>query len=720
MKMIITTQNLPGYKVNPYFLISSLLLVLTIYISKYIPIIQSFRNQIFFMQSSVISILIVGLLHLIYLKSFKRYKKILLYFMSAFYCLWICETNFDIVYYFNHKSFSTFYMSFYILPYLAFVILLLKFWVLVVKTFLKIKKLFILISITFAIILVGMFISELKWNISLLSYIGCYEIVTIFLDVIIFYMAAITLIRSHNKVIDNLSLGTMMIVTSNLCTKYLFLTMHPYIFDYSELFHIIGLLIILNGALFLYKNPNRKFIWYSTSSLKVQISLFIYLIFIISSIGLFFLAKGLGIISNEGISTFPILILIYSILIIYFSNLMGQFFAAPFKELERNIQTAVLAFEEKYFNYNNDEFNKLHKFIIKQLKINDHNIKLQKNVNHSVISAMHDIRSPLTALEGLTLKISDKVSSRYIDKLNNQLFIIKQIANDLLIYNKNQSIKVIDGKKTYCILTNLISSTVEQKILEWNANSCDIRFTCNYKHFIWIHVLDYEFKNMISNLLNNAYESMQTQKIIEIAIETIEQYSKIVIRDYGCGIPQQEIPNILVGKSFKHSGNGIGLSNAVKYVESLNGSLRIYSPHEAIGTAIEILIPIAKSIPPWCIVNNCISLGKKIIVIISTDRYIIRVLQKIFFGWNLKPHYFVNSEEFISWYKSSYKGSEIIVFTDHEQENSVNLMNLQHLSLKNVFVISHYAEQSWLQAQLNKTPFILIPKTIIDKINFSI
>lgn len=110
-----------------------------------------------------------------------------------------------------------------------------------------------------------------------------------------------------------------------------------------------------------------------------------------------------------------------------------------------------------------------------------------------------------------------------------------------------------------------------------------------------------DFERVVSNLLQNSVEAtIEKSKMSageikpRINIQMIEGDSRIglTIRDNGIGIPRDILPRIgEVGFSYgKHGGNGVGLSSAKRWAESLGGELEIRSL-EGTGTEVRLTLP---------------------------------------------------------------------------------------------------------------------------------
>ncbi len=106
---------------------------------------------------------------------------------------------------------------------------------------------------------------------------------------------------------------------------------------------------------------------------------------------------------------------------------------------------------------------------------------------------------------------------------------------------------------------------------------------------------------MILNILDNAAKHGGSGKRIQVTSDLVENdpehgedYVRIRIRDYGPGIPPDELPRVKL-KFYKGSskarGSGIGLAVCDEIIRRHNGVLEIANAQEGSGTEVTILLP---------------------------------------------------------------------------------------------------------------------------------
>lgn len=102
-----------------------------------------------------------------------------------------------------------------------------------------------------------------------------------------------------------------------------------------------------------------------------------------------------------------------------------------------------------------------------------------------------------------------------------------------------------------------------------------------------------EFNRILSNIINNAIEATEGDSIeIQISNRKIKNQIVLSIQDRGKGIPSDVIDRLgEEGFSFgkTNEGSGLGLFHAKQYLNSIGGSLSIFSQQNQ-GTLVQITV----------------------------------------------------------------------------------------------------------------------------------
>lgn len=102
---------------------------------------------------------------------------------------------------------------------------------------------------------------------------------------------------------------------------------------------------------------------------------------------------------------------------------------------------------------------------------------------------------------------------------------------------------------------------------------------------------------ILTNLLDNAVKYSPDGARIEVLLEDLGNNVKISVRDYGIGIPENELPRIFErfyrvdkARSRKTGGTGLGLAIVKHLVENLNGQIQV-SSLEGKGSTFSVFLP---------------------------------------------------------------------------------------------------------------------------------
>ena len=101
-----------------------------------------------------------------------------------------------------------------------------------------------------------------------------------------------------------------------------------------------------------------------------------------------------------------------------------------------------------------------------------------------------------------------------------------------------------------------------------------------------------DFKRIISNLLNNAFEAVEKEGEVTLRLSKHEKMLEVEIIDTGRGIPLEILPRI--GErafSYGKDGNGFGVSHAKEVLEKNNGKFDITSKINE-GTTVTLYLPV--------------------------------------------------------------------------------------------------------------------------------
>lgn len=237
--------------------------------------------------------------------------------------------------------------------------------------------------------------------------------------------------------------------------------------------------------------------------------------------------------------------------------------------------------------------------------INEMSAKISQNEKMQtefISSLSHELRTPLTAINGWseTLLSGDTLDSetrRGMRIISREAKRLTEMVVELLDFTRLQ-----DGRMTLSMETTDIRAEFEDTVYMYSSRltqeGIDLEYLDNDDEIPEISCDPKRLRQVFLNILDNAAKHGGEGKRIEASIHHEPDTGNVVvrIRDYGPGIPEDEIP--LVKKKFykgssKARGTGIGLAVCDEIVEMHGGTLTLENAPGG-GTLVTVSIPAAQ------------------------------------------------------------------------------------------------------------------------------
>ena len=232
--------------------------------------------------------------------------------------------------------------------------------------------------------------------------------------------------------------------------------------------------------------------------------------------------------------------------------------------------------------------------------VNDLSIKISQNekMQAGFISQLsHELRTPLTVIKGWceTLMMDEEMdemtrqgmktihgeSGRMIEMVTELLDFTRMQGDNVTLTMEMEDIRASFEEAVFMYAGRLAPEGIELKYLENDDDIPEIRCDTD------------KLRQVFLNILDNAAKHGGDGKRIDASIHYLDGTVEVRIRDYGPGIPEDEIP--LVKKKFfkgssKARGTGIGLAVCDEIVELHGGSLTLENA-EGGGTLVTVTLP---------------------------------------------------------------------------------------------------------------------------------
>jgi signal transduction histidine kinase len=182
----------------------------------------------------------------------------------------------------------------------------------------------------------------------------------------------------------------------------------------------------------------------------------------------------------------------------------------------------------------------------------------------------HDIQSPLAAISVVEKELLELPEEKRI-MLRSAANRIRDIANDLLSKNAGESSPTSSAGKIEKMAPELLSAILEgmisEKRLQFRSKiGVEILLHLGKTSYgLFANILSCEFKRLISNLINNAVEAMESGGQVNVSLRSEGADIQIEIQDNGKGIPKELLPRLgAKGETHgKPGGSGLGLFHAI-------------------------------------------------------------------------------------------------------------------------------------------------------------
>lgn len=238
----------------------------------------------------------------------------------------------------------------------------------------------------------------------------------------------------------------------------------------------------------------------------------------------------------------------------------------------------------------------------KQLEIANFKTKnLLKSREQLISTVSHDLKTPLSTIVGYSELLGNSdvntKQSYFIKNIKNSSEYITQLVQDLLDFSKIEAGK-ISVEKVPFLLPEVIEDVARNIQTVYKHKNIDLIINVNDQLNKRIVGDPFRLKQILTNIIGNAYKFTEEGHIKIIAYPINSQFFTISIEDSGIGI--EKANQKLVFEEFaqanesiekKYGGTGLGLSICQKIISILGGKLSLESTFGK-GSTFEIQLPL--------------------------------------------------------------------------------------------------------------------------------
>lgn len=234
--------------------------------------------------------------------------------------------------------------------------------------------------------------------------------------------------------------------------------------------------------------------------------------------------------------------------------------------------------------------------------INDMSLKIaqaEKTQSEFISSVSHELRTPLTAINGWAETIMNG-EVRNADDVKKGMGIIVSEARRLtnMVEELLEFSRIEDGRFTLSVEPMDLKAELEDAVYTYREffrrEGLMLHYDDGDEEFPTVTGDPERMRQVFCNLLDNAFKHGGAGMRIDVAVRREEDSAIITIRDYGPGIPEDELPHVkykFYKGSSKARGSGIGLAVCDEIITRHNGSMELGNA-EGGGCIVTLRLPL--------------------------------------------------------------------------------------------------------------------------------
>jgi two-component system phosphate regulon sensor histidine kinase PhoR len=229
-------------------------------------------------------------------------------------------------------------------------------------------------------------------------------------------------------------------------------------------------------------------------------------------------------------------------------------------------------------------------------------VRLERVRRDFVANASHELKTPITAIRGLTETILDEpdmapeIRHRFMDKINIQIIRLSELVSSLISLSR---LDVAQKKQNsqVCDLVNIAKTSIKNAASLCQQKKLNLSSELSHKK-LYINADRQEISQLLDNLLNNAINYTPAFGNINIRVEKNDSKAVIKVEDTGIGINEKSQKRIFErfyrvdsARARDLGGTGLGLSIVKNIVDKHEGTINLTS-RENHGSTFTVTFPL--------------------------------------------------------------------------------------------------------------------------------
>lgn len=223
-------------------------------------------------------------------------------------------------------------------------------------------------------------------------------------------------------------------------------------------------------------------------------------------------------------------------------------------------------------------------------------VKRLSDIGTLAATVAHELRNPLgviqLAVENMRRKKLVSGTDEHLVRIEKKLVESNQIIDNLLFYSK-----IKPPKFEHINLHGVIDECLDTMQTAHKEKNVQLERKFDEVKNVEIEADPLQVKEILSNILNNAYESLKDEggRIELHALKGDNGLVEIEIKDNGGGIRREDLERVSQPFfSTKSKGTGLGLAICDELINMHGGKMKI-SSQEGVGTKVNISLPINRN-----------------------------------------------------------------------------------------------------------------------------
>lgn len=367
-----------------------------------------------------------------------------------------------------------------------------------------------------------------------------------------------------------------------------------------------------------------------------------------------------------------------------------------------------------------------------EAKANKVYLEEQEKFRKIVGQMAHDIRSPISTLKTV-VQTADELAEQNRIALRRAAMNIEDITNHMLArYKPSDLALTTNNQRQYVLASATLSEIASERRYRYQNSLIKFELIINepqINNFVFIKIEPSLFDRMLSNLINNAADSLpKTGGKIELSLTSTNEWVEITITDNGKGMSRTMLNKIKEGNIVskgKEDGHGIGLTQVFDVVDGNLGEFRIFSNNKQPnrGTIIRVRFPKATS-QQWLATEIKLTYNDIVIFIddeasihSAWDSKIAHILEKT---PTMQIRHFMDGQEALQFITelSDNNKHNVCLLSDYEllkqDLNGLDIIKRSGVK-RSILVTSHYANSEVLKLA-NQMAVKILPKDLVYSI----